>query len=139
MSEEYAGLGDSFRRSLLSEGRIIFSGCGATGRLAILLETSWSRACRMFPAARHMEDRVISIMTGGDYALLRSVESFEDYMSFGRRQAGDSAPGPGDTFVAISEGRRLHRLSARRFSRHPSARMCFLPSITLRKLFAKKF
>ncbi len=104
LSEEYSGLGDSFRRSLLSGGRIIFSGCGATGRLAILLETSWRKACRAFPCARHMEDRVISIMTGGDYALVRSVESFEDYMSFGRRQAEDSAAGPGDTFVAISEG-----------------------------------
>jgi N-acetylmuramic acid 6-phosphate etherase len=43
-------------------------------------------------------------MTGGDYALVQSVESFEDYPQFGRRQARDLGINTKDTLVAISEG-----------------------------------
>ena len=60
--------------------RIIFSGCGATGRLAVLLESAWNEA---FPG----EKRVLSILTGGDFALVRSVENFEDHPEVGKRQA----------------------------------------------------
>lgn len=49
-------------------------------------------------------DRIASIMTGGDFALIRSVEFFEDYAEGGRRQAEALAVGEGDTFVAITEG-----------------------------------
>ncbi len=60
--------------------RVIFSGCGATGRLAVLLESAWNEA---LPG----EKRVLSIITGGDFALARSVENFEDHPEVGRRQA----------------------------------------------------
>jgi N-acetylmuramic acid 6-phosphate etherase len=43
-------------------------------------------------------------MTGGDYALIRSVESFEDYIEFGKRQARDLGISEGDTLFAITEG-----------------------------------
>jgi N-acetylmuramic acid 6-phosphate etherase len=43
-------------------------------------------------------------MTGGDYALIRSVESFEDYIEFGKRQARDIGISNGDTLFAITEG-----------------------------------
>lgn len=43
-------------------------------------------------------------MTGGDYALVKSVEAFEDYQNFGRRQAADLGIGPKDMLVAITEG-----------------------------------
>ena len=43
-------------------------------------------------------------MTGGDFALIRSVEFFEDYAEGGRRQAAALDVGAGDTFVAITEG-----------------------------------
>ena len=49
-------------------------------------------------------DSVASIMTGGDYALIRSVEFFEDYQSFGRRQVADLEMGEKDMLVAITEG-----------------------------------
>ncbi len=102
VSREFERLSASMENSLRSGGRIIFSGCGSTGRLSILLETSWRNACRnLLP---EMENRVLSIMTGGDYALIRSVEFFEDYMSFGRRQARDMNIRPEDTFVAVTEG-----------------------------------
>ena len=89
--------------------RIIFSGCGATGRLSILLESMWRdffhrRAAELTPEELKLADRSASIMTGGDFALIKSVESFEDYAEGGRRQAAALNVGEGDTFVAISEG-----------------------------------
>ena len=89
--------------------RIIFSGCGATGRLSILLESMWRdffyrRAAELTEEERKLADRSASIMTGGDFALIRSVEFFEDYAEGGRRQAAALQVGEGDTFVAITEG-----------------------------------
>ncbi len=89
--------------------RIVFSGCGATGRLAILLESMWRdffhrRAAELTPAERALAERSASIMTGGDFALIKSVESFEDSMPGGERQAAALNIGEGDTFVAITEG-----------------------------------
>jgi len=91
------------------KGRIIFSGCGATGRLSILLESMWRdffhrRASELTPEERKLADRSASIMTGGDFALIRSVEFFEDFAEGGRRQAAALQVGEGDTFVAITEG-----------------------------------
>ena len=89
--------------------RIIFSGCGATGRLSILLESMWRdffhrRAKELSADELKYADRIASIMTGGDFALIRSVEFFEDYAEGGRRQAEALQVGEGDTFVAITEG-----------------------------------
>ncbi len=102
-SKEFERLTDSIKKSLDEGGKIVFSGCGATGRLSILLEASWRNLCRRLNL-KEMEDRVFSIMTGGDYALIRSVESFEDYASFGRRQAQDMGIGATDTFIGVTEG-----------------------------------
>ena len=89
--------------------RIVFSGCGATGRLSILLESMWRdffhrRAKELSADELKYADRIASIMTGGDFALIRSVEFFEDYAEGGRRQAEALGVGEGDTFVAITEG-----------------------------------
>ena len=85
-------------------GRIVFSGCGATGRLSILLESMWRQACAGTPGMAGYADAVESIMTGGDYALVRSVEFFEDYAAFGRRQVEEAAMTARDMLVAITEG-----------------------------------
>jgi N-acetylmuramic acid 6-phosphate etherase len=66
------------------KGRIVFSGCGATGRLSILLESVWRdffhrRAAELTADELKLADRSASIMTGGDFALIKSVEFFEDY------------------------------------------------------------
>ena len=106
----YAKLVDSMVATLTGpEGRIIFSGCGATGRLSILLESMWRdffhrRADELTVEEMKLADRSASIMTGGDFALIRSVEFFEDYAEGGRRQAEALQVGEGDTFVAITEG-----------------------------------
>lgn len=103
-----AAVGETAR----SGARIAFSGCGATGRLAIILEKMWrvfwSDAAARDPSGstrwRRVSEAGYSIMTGGDRALIRSVENFEDFQSFGRRQVQDAGLGSGDLLIAISEG-----------------------------------
>jgi N-acetylmuramic acid 6-phosphate etherase len=95
-TEEFRRLVESLAAALKHGGRICFSGCGATGRLSILLEAAYR--------ASQGGDRALSIMTGGDYALVRSVEFFEDYVTFGRQQAVEAGLGRGDVLVAITEG-----------------------------------
>ncbi|MBQ3289772.1 MAG: hypothetical protein IJH50_10215 [Kiritimatiellae bacterium] len=106
----FAKLVDSIVESVTGpKGRVIFSGCGATGRLSILLESMWRdffhrRAAELTAAELALADRSASIMTGGDFALIRSVEFFEDFAEGGRRQAAALDVSAGDTFVAITEG-----------------------------------
>jgi N-acetylmuramic acid 6-phosphate etherase len=97
----------------ISEGRkIVFSGCGATGRLSILLESIWRCFFRdlrhkypeIYDKTKKFENSVFSIMTGGDYALIRSVEYFEDYQEFGRQQVREIDIIAGDVLIAITEG-----------------------------------
>lgn len=102
--KEFRKLVDAMEATLLAGGRIVFSGCGATGRLSILLECMFRDCCKNTPALAKYADQVFSIMTGGDYALVRSVEFFEDYQSFGRRQVRDLGMTGKDMLVAITEG-----------------------------------
>lgn len=82
-------------RAMRKAGRIVFSGCGAAGRVAVLLESAWNEA---FPG----DGRVRSLITGGDFALIKSVENFEDYPGVGKRQAEELALGSGDVLVGIT-------------------------------------
>lgn len=112
--DNYRRLVDCMTNSVKSEGRIIFSGCGATGRLSILLEKMWRQFWREleknFPElakktdAVKMQSLAASVMTGGDRALIRSVENFEDFQEFGREQMRELGVCDKDTVVAISEG-----------------------------------
>jgi len=111
-SDEFATLVEALTEAFRRGGRVCFSGCGATGRLSILLESRWRRfwleAARRKPSRveryRKIAGQICSIMTGGDYALIRSVENFEDYITFGRRQVVEMGLGPGDVLVGVSEG-----------------------------------
>ena len=44
-SPEFAELVECGRKTIANGGRIVFSGCGATGRLSILLECMWRDCC----------------------------------------------------------------------------------------------
>lgn len=94
-----AALSHEIRATLQAGGRIFLSGCGATGRLSLSLETLWRRAHA--PAAA---DEVISFMAGGDYALVRSIENFEDHPEYGDRQLRELGFRQGDLLLAITEG-----------------------------------
>jgi N-acetylmuramic acid 6-phosphate etherase len=93
-------------------GRIFFTGCGATGRLSIQLTAMWrdywqkiaAADTRPASSAADWEHRAHSVMAGGDFALIKSVEGFEDYAQFGQRQLADLGVTPGDVVFAITEG-----------------------------------
>ena len=92
-------------------GRIFFTGCGSTGRLSILLDSIWrdfwqQQKASAPPAAgkTDFENRTFSVMAGGDYALIKSVEGFEDFTAFGRKQMNDLDVRAGDVVFAITEG-----------------------------------
>jgi N-acetylmuramic acid 6-phosphate etherase len=110
---------DAFRKmvhdgteTVAGGGRIVFSGCGSTGRLSIQLEAMWRCFFRntgqdlpdLYARIQEKEDQVFSIMTGGDYAMIRSVEYFEDYLEFGRQQVREMDLSEKDMLVAITEG-----------------------------------
>ena len=111
-SKEYASMCENAFTAILNGNKIVFSGCGATGRLSILLESMWRKFFiklkaenpGAYASVSEYESRVFSIMTGGDYALVRSVESFEDYQEFGRQQARETGIEKGDVLIAITEG-----------------------------------
>ncbi|MGB2808231.1 MAG: hypothetical protein WBC22_10845, partial [Sedimentisphaerales bacterium] len=103
---------EAFSNALKAGRRIFFTGCGATGRLSILLETAWRRFWQtlkqkhpdIFVKLPKMEDLTVSIMAGGDFALIKSVEGFEDFPDFGRYQLKQAGVSSGDVVVAITEG-----------------------------------
>ncbi|MHC4116168.1 MAG: sugar phosphate isomerase [Planctomycetota bacterium] len=100
----YRLLVKAFGEALRDGKRIFFTGCGATGRLSILLEAAWRRFWQKHDPQCEMEDRVFSVMAGGDFALIKSVEGYEDFPDFGRRQLREHKVAPGDVVVAITEG-----------------------------------
>ena len=107
-SDGYAKLVAALRRALRERRRIFVTGCGATGRLAILLEACWRRAVEELSAddteAGAWADTVTSVMAGGDFALIKSVEGFEDFPDFGRRQIAEGGLDKGDVVIAVTEG-----------------------------------
>ena len=110
VSKEFNELVDAMEAAFRSsKGRVIFSGCGATGRVSILLESMWRgffarRAAELTEEERRLADRVLSIMTAGDYALIKSVEYFEDYWAGGAKQSEDLGVGSGDVLIALNGG-----------------------------------
>ncbi|MDG2123450.1 MAG: hypothetical protein P8J87_07125, partial [Verrucomicrobiales bacterium] len=48
--------------------------------------------------------QIIGIMAGGDAALVRSIESFEDHPEWGARMLADLGFAPGDLLIATTEG-----------------------------------
>ena len=104
-------------------GRIFFTGCGSTGRLSIVLDSIWrdfwkqQRVVKPGPLtpalspggereklAAEFENRTFSVMAGGDFALIKSVEGFEDFTAFGKKQITDLKVSAKDVVFAITEG-----------------------------------
>lgn len=110
--DSFGELVDAFSNALSTGNRIYFTGCGATGRLSILLESAWRRFWRQLKQVcsemrleiPEMDERVCSVMAGGDFALIKSVEGYEDFPDFGRYQMKEKHVQPGDVVVAVTEG-----------------------------------
>ena len=98
---------NAVRDNLLAGGKLFFTGCGSTGRLSILLDSIWRDFWQRHGSAaerEQWEDRTRSIMAGGDFALIKAVEGFEDFVQFGAKQIEDMGLSAGDTVFAITEG-----------------------------------
>ncbi len=162
---EYAAFADAIRSTLKNGGRVIFSGCGSSGRLSMRLEQSWRNAIgklsARYPQAKALLEKKLeavgNIMTGGDYAVIRAAESFEDSTLLGRAQArewrlcekdllvGVTATGEttsilGTAEQALEEGAEVYMLicsdpkpvaqklsRAKKVYEHPACRVLSLP------------
>jgi N-acetylmuramic acid 6-phosphate etherase len=91
-----AAISETFRGG----GRVFFYGCGATGRLALSIEYIW----RFRHGGAAEADRVLGFMSGGDLALVHSIENFEDHPEFGARQVREIGFGENDLLVSCTEG-----------------------------------
>jgi N-acetylmuramic acid 6-phosphate (MurNAc-6-P) etherase len=103
--------------TILGRKKIYVYGCGATGRLAKQIESSfWRPFWRRLKAQPDLwakvknrlgpdvEERLIGEMTGADRALISSLEGFEDLALIGRLQLQDRGIVPGDLVVCVTEG-----------------------------------
>lgn len=102
-------IADTVRDALFAGGNVYFTGCGSTGRLSIQLASIWrdfwqKQRAKGMQGTEEWENRAHSVMAGGDFALIKSVEGFEDFASFGGKQIGDMGVGEGDVVFAITEG-----------------------------------
>ena len=108
---EFQAFVDDIKRCMDERRKVVFSSVGASGRMAIQMDGAWRKFWQdlvaKIPAHRfeflEMAEVVSSFTTGGDRALVRSVENFEDYMTFGAKQVDEAEMKPGDVLVALSE------------------------------------
>lgn len=102
-------------RALREGHRLYFYGTGSTGRLAETIESGlwrpfWQRTAAT-PAMAKIDarfaglgERVRGEITGGDRALIASLEGFEDIPEIGRLQLQDNGIQPQDLVFAVTEG-----------------------------------
>jgi N-acetylmuramic acid 6-phosphate etherase len=93
-------------KAIRQGGNLYFTGCGSTGRLSIQLASIWRDHWQRVggAAASEFEDRAFPVMAGGDFALIKAVEGFEDFTAFGKKQLGDLGVNAKDVVFAITEG-----------------------------------
>jgi len=77
-----------------SGGRIYVAGCGASGRVALSLR-------KLLPEL--FKDKIIPVIAGGDFALVRAIERFEDQGDYGIKQLAEQGFNPSqDLYLGIS-------------------------------------
>lgn len=104
-------------KAILAGKKIYFYGCGATGRLAKQMESGFWRPfwkslkektkiwSKLEPYwGDTVEDQLIGEMTGGDRALISSLEGFEDLQLIGRLQLQDRGISREDIVICVTEG-----------------------------------
>jgi N-acetylmuramic acid 6-phosphate etherase len=102
--EKYKAYGNALEKfkadvqSALNDGAKVFlCGCGATGRLSLLIESLWREK-------NPMSEQVQAFMAGGDTAIVHSLEGFEDYPEYGARHLKEMGFGENDLLISCTEG-----------------------------------
>jgi N-acetylmuramic acid 6-phosphate etherase len=95
-----AELAEAVAKTFTAGRNVFLCGCGATGRLSLAAE--WLMRAGALP--EDLADRVIGFMAGGDAALIRSIENFEDFPEYGARQLDELGFANGDLLIASTEG-----------------------------------
>jgi N-acetylmuramic acid 6-phosphate etherase len=103
--------------AILEGNRIYIYGSGASGRLALQMECAfwrpfWERIKSTHKLSDRLhflkedpiEDRLIGEITGGDRALLGSLDSLEDLLLMGWLQLQERGIKRGDVVICLSEG-----------------------------------
>lgn len=94
-----AELVDALRKTFEQNRKVFLVGCGATGRLAMVLETMWRE--ESLPGKT---DDVVAFTAGGDFALVRSMGIFEDRPDLGAVHLSNLGFQDGDLLIALTEG-----------------------------------
>ena len=110
-TKEFSMLVDDIVCAMENNKKVLFTSVGASGRMAIQLDSTWRQfwlsLVNFFPHRKEELLRLCEVTdshtTGGDRALVHSVENFEDYMTFGRQQVIEANVGKGDVVVALAE------------------------------------
>ena len=110
-------LSTEIKKTILSGKKIYIYGCGATGRLAKQMESTfwrpfwkgleqdkaiWNKVVKNLGAA--ISQKLVGEMTGADRALISSLEGFEDLQLIGRLQLQDHRVEKGDLVICVTEG-----------------------------------
>ena len=82
-----------------NNGKIFIVGCGATGRLALILEKLWRDK-----SPKPLSNRIIGFIAGGDTALVKSIEGFEDHPHYAHMQIKELGFTKNDLMIGVTEG-----------------------------------
>ncbi len=100
-SDKFDKFLNSIKNVLEGNGKIVLSGCGSSGRLCMSVEKGFRRAVKKL-GLNNMEDKVVTLMTGGDYALIRAVENFEDFEVLARKQVDELKVTKDDLLIGVT-------------------------------------
>lgn len=79
---------------LKNKQKIFLIGCGASGRLAMLIKRLYEEESQ--------EKLIVCVAAGGDVSLIHSVEAFEDHAEFGIQQLIDQGYTKNDLVIGLS-------------------------------------
>jgi N-acetylmuramic acid 6-phosphate etherase len=89
-------LSNAVWQTINNGGNIYITGCGASARLAVLLQKLWNL---QFP---HLTGRIIGVCSGGDISMIHSLEQFEDSVDYGVKQLVNFGFTPNDLLIGLS-------------------------------------
>lgn len=105
-------LSNSIKKTILNKNKVYIYGCGSTGRLAKQLSFIWKNFWLNFKYKKNIKknelhrisNSFLGIITGGDRALISSIEGFEDVQLIGSLQIDDYKFNKEDMIIGVTEG-----------------------------------